>query len=93
MKPVQLSLYEDLVAAWVPARHEWLKLRPLGNELVGALGNQKMFSYCACTFHSAWVVRLFFDLVFTFLLVDLYACVVFPNYSLKLYIYACIAFF
>lgn len=43
----ELSLYEDLVAAWVPARHEWLKSRPLGNELVDALGNQKMFSCCA----------------------------------------------
>lgn len=43
----ELSLYEDLVAAWVPARHEWLKSRPLGNELVDALGNQKIFSCCA----------------------------------------------
>ncbi|KVH88998.1 GHMP kinase, C-terminal domain-containing protein, partial [Cynara cardunculus var. scolymus] len=24
-----MSLYEDLVAAWVPARHEWLRSRPL----------------------------------------------------------------
>ncbi|XP_020247299.1 bifunctional fucokinase/fucose pyrophosphorylase isoform X1 [Asparagus officinalis] len=43
----ELSLYEDLVAAWVPARHEWLKLRALGRELVGALGSQRMFSYCS----------------------------------------------
>lgn len=43
----ELSLYEDLVAAWVPARHEWLKSRPLGKELVNALGSQRMFSYCA----------------------------------------------
>ncbi|KAL6575618.1 hypothetical protein OROHE_000995 [Orobanche hederae] len=43
----EMSLYEDLVAAWVPAKHEWLKLRPLGGELVTALGKQKMFSYCA----------------------------------------------
>lgn len=43
-----MSLYEDLVAAWVPARHEWLRLRPLGEELVNSLGKQKMFSYCAC---------------------------------------------
>ncbi|XXG77730.1 hypothetical protein AAC387_Pa08g1827 [Persea americana] len=43
----EMSLYEDLVAAWVPAKHEWLKCRPLGEELVNALGNQKMFSYCA----------------------------------------------
>ncbi|EXB83866.1 Bifunctional fucokinase/fucose pyrophosphorylase [Morus notabilis] len=34
-------------AAWVPARHEWLRLRPLGEELVNSLGKQKMFSYCA----------------------------------------------
>ncbi|KAL8062923.1 hypothetical protein ABFX02_02G178200 [Erythranthe guttata] len=43
----EVSLYEDLVAAWVPAKHEWLKGRPLGGELVTALGKQKMFSYCA----------------------------------------------
>lgn len=45
---VQMSLYEDLVAAWVPAKHEWLKRRPLGEELVATLGKKKMFSYCAC---------------------------------------------
>ncbi|PKA46527.1 Bifunctional fucokinase/fucose pyrophosphorylase [Apostasia shenzhenica] len=44
---MELSLYEDLVAAWVPAKHEWLKQRPLGKELLNALGGQKMFSYCA----------------------------------------------
>ncbi|KAL3832847.1 hypothetical protein ACJIZ3_007583 [Penstemon smallii] len=43
----EMSLYEDLVAAWVPAKHEWLKPRPLGEELVARLGKQKMFSYCA----------------------------------------------
>ncbi|MQL72465.1 hypothetical protein Taro_004809, partial [Colocasia esculenta] len=43
----EMSLYEDLVAAWVPSRHEWLKLRPLGKKLVKGLGGQKMFSYCA----------------------------------------------
>lgn len=43
-----MSLYEDLVAAWVPAKHEWLQQRPLGEELVSRLGKQKMFSYCAC---------------------------------------------
>ncbi|KAF8379975.1 hypothetical protein HHK36_027442 [Tetracentron sinense] len=42
-----MSLYEDLVAAWVPAKHEWLKQRPLGKELINGLGKQKMFSYCA----------------------------------------------
>jgi hypothetical protein len=45
---VQMSLYEDLVAAWVPAKHEWLRKRPLGEELVNKLGKQRMFSYCAC---------------------------------------------
>lgn len=43
----EMSLYEDLVAAWVPAKHEWLRPRPLGEELVKGLGQQKMFSYCA----------------------------------------------
>lgn len=43
----EMSLYEDLVAAWVPAKHEWLNSRPLGKELIKALGSQKMFSYCA----------------------------------------------
>ncbi|XP_057439689.1 bifunctional fucokinase/fucose pyrophosphorylase-like [Lotus japonicus] len=43
----EMSLYEDLVAAWVPAKHEWLRKRPLGEELVNKLGKHKMFSYCA----------------------------------------------
>ncbi|XP_059458035.1 bifunctional fucokinase/fucose pyrophosphorylase [Corylus avellana] len=43
----EMSLYEDLVAAWVPAKHEWLQRRPLGEELVSRLGKNKMFSYCA----------------------------------------------
>ncbi|KAH7659562.1 Galactokinase/homoserine kinase protein [Dioscorea alata] len=43
----EMSLYEDLVAAWVPAKHEWLNSRPLGKELIKALGSRKMFSYCA----------------------------------------------
>lgn len=43
-----MSLYEDLVAAWVPAKHEWLQQRPLGQELVNGLGKTKMFSYFAC---------------------------------------------
>ncbi|XP_038977769.1 bifunctional fucokinase/fucose pyrophosphorylase [Phoenix dactylifera] len=43
----EMSLYEDLVAAFVPAKHEWLKLHPLGKELTSALGSQKMFSFCA----------------------------------------------
>ncbi|KAM2383377.1 hypothetical protein ACFXTH_040941 [Malus domestica] len=43
----EMSLYEDLVAAWVPAKHDWLRLRPSGKELVSRLGKQKMFSYCA----------------------------------------------
>ncbi|KAK6137079.1 hypothetical protein DH2020_029178 [Rehmannia glutinosa] len=34
-------------ATWVPAKHEWLKTRPLGGELVTALGKRKIFSYCA----------------------------------------------
>ncbi|EEF39019.1 ATP binding protein, putative [Ricinus communis] len=43
----EMSLYEDLVAAWVPAKHDWLQLQPMGKELVGSLGGQNMFSYCA----------------------------------------------
>nr|XP_043622807.1 bifunctional fucokinase/fucose pyrophosphorylase [Erigeron canadensis] len=43
----EMSLYEDLVAAWVPAKHEWLRSRPLGEELVRKLGRQTMYSYCA----------------------------------------------
>lgn len=43
-----MSLYEDLVAAWVPAKHDWLRKRPLGEELVNKLGSRRMFSYCAC---------------------------------------------
>ncbi|CAK9167019.1 unnamed protein product [Ilex paraguariensis] len=43
----EMSLYEDLVAAWVPEKHEWLQPRPLGEELVYRLGKRKMFSYCA----------------------------------------------
>nr|XP_027109609.1 bifunctional fucokinase/fucose pyrophosphorylase [Coffea arabica] len=43
----EMSLYEDLVAAWVPGKHKWLQMRPLGEELVSKLGKQSMFSYCA----------------------------------------------
>ncbi|XVF72991.1 hypothetical protein PTKIN_Ptkin12aG0165500 [Pterospermum kingtungense] len=43
----EMSLYEDLVAAWVPTKHEWLRHRPLGEALVSRLGKQRMFSYCA----------------------------------------------
>ncbi|GAB2217475.1 hypothetical protein Droror1_Dr00000667 [Drosera rotundifolia] len=43
----EMSLYEDLVAAWVPAKNEWLRKRPLGNELVDKLGKHQMYSYCA----------------------------------------------
>ncbi|KAI4364684.1 hypothetical protein MLD38_020741 [Melastoma candidum] len=43
----EISLYEDLVAAWVPAKHEWLRKRPSGEELIARLGKHNMFSYCA----------------------------------------------
>ncbi|KAF5743775.1 hypothetical protein HS088_TW08G00362 [Tripterygium wilfordii] len=43
----EVSLYEDLVAAWVPARHDWLRQRHMGIELVNRLGKQRMFSLCA----------------------------------------------
>ncbi|GAB2232296.1 hypothetical protein Droror1_Dr00011328 [Drosera rotundifolia] len=38
----EMSLYEDLVAAWVPAKHEWLRKRPLGNDLVDKLGKHQI---------------------------------------------------
>ncbi|GJN30076.1 hypothetical protein PR202_gb18354 [Eleusine coracana subsp. coracana] len=50
MTKILLSLYEDLVAAWVPAKHEWLRNRPLGKELIAALGTQRMFSFCSYDF-------------------------------------------
>ncbi|GAB2291121.1 hypothetical protein Dimus_025379 [Dionaea muscipula] len=43
----EMSLYEDLLAAWVPIKHEWLRKRPVGKELVNKLGKQQMYSYCA----------------------------------------------
>uniref|UniRef100_A0ACD5WV89 Uncharacterized protein n=1 Tax=Avena sativa TaxID=4498 RepID=A0ACD5WV89_AVESA len=46
----ELSLYEDLVAAWVPTRHEWLRNRPFGRQLIAALGRHKMFSFCSYDF-------------------------------------------
>lgn len=64
-----MSLYEDLVAAWVPAKHEWLRPRPLGQELVAKLGKQKMFSYCACRF-SGEVTKILIDA----LVYDIFAC-------------------
>ncbi|KAH9316832.1 hypothetical protein KI387_018601 [Taxus chinensis] len=42
-----MSLYEDLAGAWVSTKHAWLKTRPLGLDLVNALGGQKLFTYCA----------------------------------------------
>ncbi|TYG89820.1 hypothetical protein ES288_A12G131400v1 [Gossypium darwinii] len=46
----EMSLYEDLVAAWVPTKHDWLRHRPLREALVNKLGKQRMFSYCAYDF-------------------------------------------
>uniref|UniRef100_A0A0E0CU43 GHMP kinase N-terminal domain-containing protein n=1 Tax=Oryza meridionalis TaxID=40149 RepID=A0A0E0CU43_9ORYZ len=46
----EMSLYEDLVAAWVPYRHEWLRTRPFGMELIAALGRHRMFSFCSYDF-------------------------------------------
>lgn len=43
----EVSLYEEMAGAWVPARHEWLKTRPLGIKLLEALSSQCLFSYCA----------------------------------------------
>ncbi|KAK6918172.1 L-fucokinase [Dillenia turbinata] len=43
----EVSLYDDLVAALVPARYKWLQSRPLVKELISRLGEEKMYSYCA----------------------------------------------
>nr|GEX10357.1 bifunctional fucokinase/fucose pyrophosphorylase [Tanacetum cinerariifolium] len=47
--PITLDIASnhDLVAAWVPAKHDWLRSRPLGKQLVRSLGKQTMYSYCA----------------------------------------------
>ena len=36
-----MSLYEELAAAWVPARHSWLYSRPLGRQLIAALAGSE----------------------------------------------------
>lgn len=61
-------MYEDLVAAWVPAKHEWLRPRPLGHELVNKLGKQNMFTYCACTL----TIFLIFDSIINKLVFSLF---------------------
>ncbi|KAG6541209.1 hypothetical protein Mapa_017370 [Marchantia paleacea] len=43
----EISLYEEVAGAWVPARHAWLQDRPLGKTLIGGLGSRKLHSYCA----------------------------------------------
>ncbi|KAI5082052.1 hypothetical protein GOP47_0001795 [Adiantum capillus-veneris] len=47
----EVSLYEEIAAAWVPSRHEWLRSRPLGIELLKALSSHCLFSYCARNLH------------------------------------------
>ncbi|GAB2227629.1 hypothetical protein Droror1_Dr00009455 [Drosera rotundifolia] len=63
----EMSLYEDLVAAWVPAKHEWLRKRPLGNELVDKLGKHQMYSYCACIYRLVLNIMLARSSIFTIL--------------------------
>lgn len=68
-----MSLYEDLVAAWVPAKHEWLKGRPLGEELINRLGKQKLFTYCDCMlFNSHRALQIHNHAIFFLLLLLLY---------------------
>lgn len=43
----EVSLYEEIAGAWVPARYDWLKARPLGTKLIDAFSQQSLFSYCA----------------------------------------------
>ncbi|XP_024517725.1 bifunctional fucokinase/fucose pyrophosphorylase-like [Selaginella moellendorffii] len=43
----EMSLYEEIAGAWVPARHSWLRNRPLGKLLVQELGAQRLYHYCA----------------------------------------------
>ncbi|CAI5462608.1 unnamed protein product [Closterium sp. Yama58-4] len=43
----ELSLYEELAAAWVPARHAWLSTRPLGSHLLAHLSSHSLFHHCA----------------------------------------------
>jgi fucokinase len=66
---MQMSLYEDLVAAWVPAKHDWLRARPLGEEMVRSLGRQNMFSYCACMLKES--------VIFIFYLIAVIICLIF----------------
>lgn len=65
LRVIQMSLYEDLVAAWVPAKHEWLRKRPLGEELVNKLGSRRMFSYCAC---MSSLIAIFYFVSISFLI-------------------------
>ncbi|CAI5466956.1 unnamed protein product [Closterium sp. Yama58-4] len=43
----ELSLYEELAAAWVPACHAWLSTRPLGSHLLAHLSSHSLFHHCA----------------------------------------------
>ncbi|CAI5527033.1 unnamed protein product [Closterium sp. Naga37s-1] len=40
-------LYEELAAAWVPARHAWLSTRPLGPQLLAHLSSHSIFHHCS----------------------------------------------
>ncbi|KAL2653105.1 hypothetical protein R1flu_021233 [Riccia fluitans] len=43
----EISLYEEVAGAWVPARHPWLKNRPLGSKLIDGLSAHKLQCYCS----------------------------------------------
>lgn len=40
-------MYEEIAGAWVSARHEWLRSRPLGTKLIDALGRSRLHHHCA----------------------------------------------
>eukprot|EP00850_Spirogloea_muscicola_P010978 SM000066S20453 [mRNA] locus=s66:446573:453806:- [translate_table: standard] len=43
----EVSLYEELAAAWVPARRAWLASRPLGSTMTSQLGARRLSFYVA----------------------------------------------
>eukprot|EP00897_Mesotaenium_endlicherianum_P009860 jgi/Mesen1/8902/ME000537S08301 len=43
----EMSLYEELAGSWVPARHAWLRGRPLGRQLIASLGKSALYTHIA----------------------------------------------
>jgi len=42
----EISLYEEIASALVRQQHPWLKSRPLGARLIGALGGEPLHQHC-----------------------------------------------